>query len=155
MQKSINEYINFFCNVGQGNFFYSHSLTVLNNQVYSNNVFDLWTVYSGKRFRVSWPSCFIYLINIHCGVYFNRLIGTILMGCHNGKVNRNVLHLKYSLNAPFYLNLRYAVHMYMYLNCVIFADLCFSSLCLNHQYRLRVQTSANSSQKHSTASRLV
>ena len=53
----INEYINFFCNVGQ-----DHPLTLTNNQVYSNDVFDLWSVYSGERLRASGPSClYIYL----------------------------------------------------------------------------------------------
>ena len=47
----INEYINFFCNVGQ-----DHPLT--KNQVYSNDEFDLWPVYSGERLRASGPSCF-------------------------------------------------------------------------------------------------
>ena len=42
----INEYINFYCNVGQ-----DHPLT--NNQVYSNDEFDLWPVYSGERLRAS------------------------------------------------------------------------------------------------------
>ena len=37
-----------------------HSLTVSNNQVYSNNEFDLWPVYSGERFRASWPSCLLF-----------------------------------------------------------------------------------------------
>ena len=37
----INEYINYFCNVGQ-----DYHLT--NNQVYSNDEFDLWPVYSGE-----------------------------------------------------------------------------------------------------------
>ena len=40
----INENINFFCNIGQ-----DHPLT--NNQVYSNDEFDFWPVYSGERFR--------------------------------------------------------------------------------------------------------
>ena len=37
----INEYINFFCNVGQ-----DHPLT--NNQVYSNDEFDLRPIYSSE-----------------------------------------------------------------------------------------------------------
>ena len=47
----INEYIIFFCNIGQ-----AHPLT--NTQVYSNDEFDLWPVYSGERFKASGPSCF-------------------------------------------------------------------------------------------------
>ena len=39
----INEYINIFCNIGQG-----HPLILTNNQVYSNDEFDLWPVYSGE-----------------------------------------------------------------------------------------------------------
>ena len=35
-----------------------HSLIVSNNQVYSYDEFDLWPVYSGERFRASWPFCF-------------------------------------------------------------------------------------------------
>ena len=34
-----------------------HSLTVSNSQVYSNDEFDLWPVYSGERFRALRPSC--------------------------------------------------------------------------------------------------
>ena len=61
MQKLINEYINCFCNVGQDHSLtlnqYLHSLTVSNSQVYSNDEFDLWPVYSGERLRVFRPSC--------------------------------------------------------------------------------------------------
>ena len=32
-------------------------LTVSNSQIYSNDEFDLWTVYSGERFRAFRPSC--------------------------------------------------------------------------------------------------
>ena len=35
-----------------------HSLTVSNSQVYSNDEFALWLVYSGERFRAFRPSCF-------------------------------------------------------------------------------------------------
>ena len=48
----INEYINFFCNVGQ-----DHPLTFNQNQVYSDDEFDLWSVYSGERLRASGLSC--------------------------------------------------------------------------------------------------
>ena len=34
-----------------------HSLPVSNSQVYSNDEFDLWPVYSGERFRAFRPSC--------------------------------------------------------------------------------------------------
>ena len=34
-----------------------HSLTVSNSQVYSNDEFDLWPVYSGERFRALRPAC--------------------------------------------------------------------------------------------------
>ena len=51
-----------FCNIGQDYSLtlitVSHSLTVSNNEVYSNDEFDLWPVYLHERFRASWPSCF-------------------------------------------------------------------------------------------------
>ena len=31
--------------------------TVANSQVYSNDEFDLWPIYSGERFRAFRPSC--------------------------------------------------------------------------------------------------
>ena len=49
----INEYINFFCNVGR-----DHPLTLTKNQVYLDEESDLWPVYSGERFSASGPSCF-------------------------------------------------------------------------------------------------
>ena len=42
----INEYINFFCNVGQG-----HPLTFNQYSGSFNDEFDIWTVYSGERLR--------------------------------------------------------------------------------------------------------
>ena len=36
------------------------------SQVYSNDEFDLWPVYSGERFRAFRPSCFRYLRNETC-----------------------------------------------------------------------------------------
>ena len=52
----------YFCNINQShsltfNRIVCHSLTVSNSQVYSNDEFDLWPVYSGEQFRLSWPSC--------------------------------------------------------------------------------------------------
>ena len=47
----INEYINFFLQ------YRSSPSNLTNKQVYSNDEFDLWPVYSGVRFRASWPSC--------------------------------------------------------------------------------------------------
>ena len=37
-----------------------HSLPVSNSQVYSNDEFDLWPVYSGEWFRAFRPSCFFF-----------------------------------------------------------------------------------------------
>ena len=36
----------------------SHSLTVSNNEVYSDGEFDLWSVHSGERFNAS---CFFFV----------------------------------------------------------------------------------------------
>ena len=60
----INEYINFFCYVGQ-----DRPLTLTNNQVYSNDKFYLWPVYSGERLRASEPSCFIIIILFYYILY--------------------------------------------------------------------------------------
>ena len=34
-------------------------------------MFDFWPVYSGERFRASWPSCFLNVYKLHCLNYFN------------------------------------------------------------------------------------
>ena len=56
----IKEYIHVFCNIGQCNSWtfnqVCHSLTVSDNQVYSDEI-DRWPVYSGGRFRALCPSC--------------------------------------------------------------------------------------------------
>ena len=63
------KYINIFCNIVQDhslaltNAF--HIFIVSNNQVYSNDEFGLWPVYSDERFWASWPSC--YMNNISTG----------------------------------------------------------------------------------------
>ena len=46
----INEYISFFLQCRS------------KDQVYSDEKFDLWPVYSGERFRAPGPSCFLFLI---------------------------------------------------------------------------------------------
>ena len=49
----VNEYINFFLQCRSRS-----SFDLTNNQVYSDDEFDLWPVYSGEQFRASGPSCF-------------------------------------------------------------------------------------------------
>ena len=63
MQKLINEYINCLLQCRSRPFFTNvcHSLTVSNSQVYSNDEFDLWPVYSGERFRPLGPFVFFFL----------------------------------------------------------------------------------------------
>ena len=42
------------------------TLTVSNSQVYSNDEFDIWPVYSGERFRAFRPSCFKFFASLCC-----------------------------------------------------------------------------------------
>ena len=54
----VNECINIFCSIGQDHSLtfitnVCHSLTVSNNQVYTDDEFDSWPVYSSERFRAS------------------------------------------------------------------------------------------------------
>ena len=52
---------------------------VSNSQVYSNDEFDLWPVYSGERFRAFRPSCLLGLpIQIH--VLWIILVGWLFLG---------------------------------------------------------------------------
>ena len=49
-----------FCSIDQyHSLAFNQRLSKFNNQVYSNDAFALWPVYSGERFRfrASWPSC--------------------------------------------------------------------------------------------------
>ena len=49
----------------------SHSLTISDNQVYSNDEFDLRSDYSGERFRASFSCCHSYFDNVRQQTYAN------------------------------------------------------------------------------------
>ena len=62
----------------------SHNLTVSNNQVYSNDEFDLWLIYSGERliysceqFRPHGPLVFLFYYFISC-LFLYDIYGNIL-----------------------------------------------------------------------------
>ena len=85
-------------------------MSVIVYQVYSNDEFDLWPVYSGERFRAFRPSCFILnFMKFHSGVTELWKISAFKRSSKYREVSLNASitptsFIQFSLSTTFILN---------------------------------------------------